>query len=216
VGDLEAFREAAFRWVVGRAADAGQHARDLAPSIRRVILVEGVSDAAAVEALASVSGLNLVGAGVCVIPMGGVTNVAKFAAALGPAGLGMRLAGLCDAGEEHHVRHGLERAGIGRPQTRDELAELGFFVCVEDLEDELIRILGTDRVEDILDQQGDLRAFRTFQNQPSKRGAAIDSQLHRFLGTTSGRKERYGRILAEALRPPSVPAPLADLLRFVG
>lgn len=181
-----------------------------------VVLVEGVSDVAALETLARRLGLDLAARHVCVIPMGGVTNVAKFAAALGPAGLGMQLAGLYDAGEERHVRRGLERAGLGL--TGLGLAGLGlagFFACVDDLEDEFIRALGAEQLERILDAQGDLRLFRVFQNQPEKRDTPIEQQLHRFLGTTAGRKERYGRILAESVDISHIPRPLADLLHFV-
>lgn len=176
-----------------------------------VVLVEGVSDVAALETLAMRLGLDLAARQVCVIPMGGVTNVAKFAAALGPAGFGMQLAGLYDAGEERHVRRGLERAGLGLTG----LGLAGFFACVDDLEDEFIRALGAEQMERILDAHGDLRLFRVFQNQPEKRDTPIEQQLHRFLGTTAGRKERYGRILAESVDIAHIPQPLANLLRFV-
>jgi hypothetical protein len=190
-------------------------ARRLVPNISSAVLVEGVSDAAAIGSLSDLIGLDLERERVCVIPMGGVTNVTKYLASLGSGGLGVRVAGLCDAGEERHVRQGLERAGLGQMDSRDSLAAAGFFVCVDDLEDELIRALGTTRVEQILDAQGDLRAFRTFQNQPAQRDRRIATQLHRFFGTISGRKERYGKLLVEGLDLPAVPEPLAALLRFV-
>jgi hypothetical protein len=215
VTDLDHFRQSATQWAVGGDAEAGALTRTLARDIAAVILVEGVSDAAAIETLAELGGRDLAGKKVCVVPMGGVTNVAKFLSVLGPQGLRMRLAGLCDAGEERHVRRGLERAGLPPLTTRDEMAAAGFFVCVEDLEDELIRILGPARVQQILDAEGDLRAFHTFQNQPEKRVTPIELQLHRFLGTTAGRKQRYAKILVEGLDFPLVPQPLGDLLRFV-
>ena len=46
---------------------------------------------------------------------------------------------------------------------------LGFFVCVEDLADELIRSLGAASVEAILDAHGDRGPFRTLQKQPEWR-----------------------------------------------
>ena len=65
---------------------------------------------------------------------------------------------------------------------------LGFYVCDVDLEDELIRALGTAAVEAIVDAQGELGTFRTFQHQPAQRGRPAEAQLRRFMGTASGRK----------------------------
>ena len=38
------------------------------------------------------------------------------------------------------------------------------------------------------------------------------AQLRRFIGTRSGRKHRYGSILAEAVASEQIPRPLADML----
>jgi hypothetical protein len=203
---LDTFRQAAIEWAVRGDQAARAAATELAPEVGTIILVEGVSDAVAVATLAERGGRDCERDGVCVIPMGGVTNVAKFLRILGPAGLDLRLAGLCDIDRERHFRRALERAG---------LADAGFFVCDADLEEELIRALGVDTLQQILDVEGDLRAFRTFQNQPAQRSRPLDRQLRRFLGTTSGRKERYARILVDALHLARVPQPLGELLRFV-
>jgi hypothetical protein len=88
----------------------------------------------------------------------------------------------------------------------------GFFVCCRDLEDELIRALGTDAVLAVVEANGELRAFRTMQSQPAQRGHTVEEQLHRFIGTKSGRKARYARALVEALDLAHVPAPLSRLL----
>ena len=45
-----------------------------------------------------------------------------------------------------------------------------------------------------------------------QRGRTPEQQLHRFIGTRSGRKALYARLLAEALVPEQVPRPLALLL----
>ena len=90
--------------------------------------------------------------------------------------------------------------------------DAGFYVCDADLEDELIRALGPSCVEDVIAEQGELRAFRTFQQQPAQRGRAIDAQLRRFMGTHSGRKLKYGRLLVAALDLGRVPRPLALVL----
>lgn len=88
-------------------------------------------------------------------------------------------------------------------------------MCAADLEDELIRALGTARVEEVIGAEGDLRAWQTFVQQPAQHGRPPQQQLRRFLGTKKGRKIRYGRVLVEALAPDQVPAPLADLLTSV-
>jgi acylphosphatase len=82
---------------------------------RVAVLVEGESDRAAVLALAARRGVDL--DGVEVVAMGGVTNVARYVAELGPRGRGLRLTGLYDAAEERFVRGGLERGGSGRGRT---------------------------------------------------------------------------------------------------
>jgi len=161
-----------------------------------------MSDQAAVETLAERSRRDLRGEGVFVVPMGGATNIGHFVDLFGPGGFGVRLAGLCDQGEERDFRRGLDRVGP-------------YFVCVADLEDEMIRALGTRRVEELIEAEGEGGPFLTFTRQPAHRGAVRDQQLRRFMGTRSGRKIRYGRILAAALDLTRVPGPLAGLLSAV-
>ena len=64
---------------------------------RGVILVEGVSDQLALEALARRRGRNLEAEGISIVPMGGATNIRRFLDVYGPHGFGLRLAGLYDA-----------------------------------------------------------------------------------------------------------------------
>src|SRR5262245_38539853 len=78
-------------------------------SARAVVLVEGVSDQRALEALAERRGRNLAAEGVSVVPIGGAQGIGNFLERFGPRGLNVRLAGLCDAAEEEHFRRGLER-----------------------------------------------------------------------------------------------------------
>jgi len=182
---------------------------------RAVVLVEGLSDQAAVEALARHRERNLNGEGVVVVPMGGATNIGRFLELFGPQGADVTLTGLCDAGEEAYFRRSLERAGFGSTATRAEMQGLGFYVCDADLEDELIRSLGAAEVERVIDAQGDLNAFRLLQQQPAQRGRSVEQHLRRFMGSGSGRKIRYAALLVDALDPPCVPAPLALLLDHV-
>jgi hypothetical protein len=183
--------------------------------MRAVVLVEGVSDQRALEALAERRGRKLDAEGVSIVPMGGAQAVGRFLARYGPGGLDLRLAGLCDAAEEGDLRRALERAGLGTGLTRDELERLGFYVCVDDLEDELIRCLGADAVERVVETEGDLGAFRTLQKQPAWHGRTTEEQLRRFMGSGGRRKIRYGRLLVEALDLDRMPRPLDALLAYV-
>ena len=183
--------------------------------LRAVVLVEGISDRAAVEALAERRGRNLEAEGVSVVPIGGAQAIGRFLERFGPCGLDLRLAGLCDAAEEREFRRGLERAGLGSDLAREDLERLGFYVCVADLEDELIRALGAAAVEAVVEAHGDLGSFRTLQKQPEWRERPLEEQLRRFMGSGGRRKLRYARFLIEALGPAQVPRPLDLLLAHV-
>ena len=184
--------------------------------VRAVVLVEGESDRNALEALAARRGRDLAAEGIAVEPIGGAQAVGRFLERFGPRGLDLRLTGLYDAGEEPAVRRCLERAGLGADLTRAAMERLGFYACVDDLEDELIRSLGVPAVEEVVAAQGELRSFRILQRQPAQRGVPIERQLRRFLGTHSGRKIHYGRVLVEALDLARVPRPLDLVLAHVG
>jgi hypothetical protein len=186
-----------------------------AAGVRAVVLVEGTSDRAALEALAARRGRDLAAEGVSIVPIGGAKNIGKFLDLFGPRGQDLRLAGLCDAGEERDFRRGLERAGLGADLSRADMERLGFYVCVQDLEDELIRSLGTAAVERVVDAQGELRSFRTLQKQPAQQGLTTEAQLRRFMGTRGGRKIQYGALLVGALDLADVPRPLDRVLAHV-
>ncbi|MFD4986363.1 TOPRIM nucleotidyl transferase/hydrolase domain-containing protein [Streptomyces sp. NPDC058374] len=201
MAEMSALREAVGGWAGG---GPGERARELAGElgVRTAVLLEGLSDLAAVEALAARRGRDLAAEGVCVVQMAGAMNVGRYAALLGPPGLGLRLTGLCDVRERPFYDRGLRRAGAPGH---------GVFVCTADLEDELVRALGTARVEEIVEQEGDLRAWQTFLRQPAQLDRPRRHQLRRFLGTKKGRKIRYGHLLVQALEPAQVPAPLDGL-----
>lgn len=208
MADMESFREAITARAADGTGDPGEHVR--APAallpVTAAVLLEGPSDAAAVTALAVSRGRDLAAEGICVLPMGGATSVGRFARLLGPKGLDIRLLGLCDAAERPFYATALTTGD-------DDTAKRRIFVCTADLEEELIRALGVDRVEELVRAEGDLRALRTLRHQPAQRGRTAQQQLRRFLGTKKGRKIRYGRVLVEALAPDRVPAPLDDLFR---
>ena len=145
--------------------------------LRAVVLVEGASDKVAVETLAERRGRNLAGEGISVAAIGGAQAIGRFLTRFGPQGLDVELAGLCDVAEESSYQRGLERAGFGSGLTRADLERLGFYVCVADLEDELIRALGAASVERVVDAQGDLGSFRTLQKQPEWRRRLQSQEL---------------------------------------
>ncbi len=191
------------------------HALATAGDARTVVLVEGVSDQCALEALAARRGRNLGAEGISVVPIGGAKNIRSFLDRYGPHGFDVRLAGLCDAGEEPDFRRALERVGLGANLSRADMEALGFYVCVADLEDELIRALGAAAVEEVIEAQGELGSFRTLQKQAAQQGRTIEQRLRRFMGTRSYRKIRYARLLVNALDLASVPRPLDQLLAHV-
>ena len=225
---LAAVTEAAGGSRAALVAAAARARRD--PDSCAVVLVEGMSDQAALETLAARLGRHLREEGVFIVPMGGATNIGHFLGLFGPRGFGVRLAGLCDEGEERDFRRSLEQAGLGAGLNwaglgragldrtgldRAGLHRLGFFVCVADLEDELIRSLGAHRVEQLIEAQGEFGPFRTFTRQPAQRNRTRDQQLRRFMGTRSGRKIHYGHVLAAGLDLTRLPGPLAGVLSRV-
>ncbi len=218
VDEKQRFHLADVEWAAGgRGAPPVAAARALAAGVdsRAVVLVEGISDQFALEALAERRNRNLDAEGISVVPIGGAQAIGHFLNLFGPQGFDIRLAGLCDAAEERDFQRGLERAGLGSNLTRVDMEQLGFYVCVADLEDELIRALGAASVEQVVDAQGDLGAFRTLQKQPAWRGRSTEEQLRRFMGSGGRRKIRYARLLIDALDLTQVPRPLDQLLAHV-
>ena len=170
--------------------------------MRGVVLVEGTSDRLAVEALAIRLGRDLDAEGIAIVPMGGYGTLPHFLERYRD----YRLAGVYDAGEE---RHFLRALGC---EDRRELESAGFYACTRDLEDELTRAVGPDEMERVLAEQGELRAFRTYQKQPAHRHRPLEEQLHGFMWN---RKQRYAVLLVEALDLEDVPRPLDAVLARV-
>jgi hypothetical protein len=180
--------------------------------LRTVVLVEGDSDRVALHTLAGRLGRDLPAEGIDVVAMGGITNTRAFASHYGPRGLDVALAGLYDAPEEAKLQHGLAAAGLGAALDADRLTGLGFYKCSVDLEEELIRALGVEVVEAVIEAAGEARSLRLLTGMPAQRGWRREAVLRRFLGSRSGRKVRYAELLVDALEPGRVPEPLAALL----
>jgi hypothetical protein len=181
-----------------------------------VVLVEGITDLIALETAAAGRGRELDAERVVVVPIGGAHAIGRFLTRFGPMRTKVRLAGLCDVGEEELFRRELIRNHVGSPRTRADMEQLGFYVCVDDLEDELIRSVGTAGVEALFDSQGDLRSFRSFQSQPAWRGRDPEAQMYRFVRSSSVRNLVYARLLVEAaVGRDTLPQPLDALLTTV-
>ena len=214
----ELARKALDGYVSGPAASTEATVQALAKvdNAEAVVLVEGVSDQIALETAAVGRGRDLEAERIVVVPIGGAHAIGRFLTRFGPLGAQVRLAGLCDLREEEIFRRGLVAAQVGSPRTRIEMERLGFYVCVNDLEDELIRAVGTAGVEALFDTQGDLGSFRSLQSQPAWRGRALEAQMRRFLGSGARRKLRYARLLVEAaVGRDSLPRPVDALLTAV-
>jgi hypothetical protein len=181
---------------------------------RVVVLVEGASDRIALTTLAGRLGRDLTAEGVEIVVMNGVTNTRAFASRYGPRGSGVRLTGLYDAPDEAIVRRGLSAAGLSA-LSPSGLSGLGFHPCHADLEDELIRALGVEGAEAVIEAAGEGRSLRLLAGMPAQRGWSRHALLRRFLGSQSGRKARYARLMVEALPADRVPGPLAAVLAAV-
>ena len=199
-------RQRANRVLAGYTSGPGatRRARDTALSLARearvVVLVEGISDLIALAAIAERRGRDLDSEGTVVVPAGGAQGFQQLIEQFRERGVVVRC--LVDQAEEVAVRRAPGDSG-----------GLDLFVCVEDLEDELIRAVGPDKVVTIIDREGDLKSFRSLQKQPAWRDGELTPQLRRFLGAGARRKLRYARLLALELEPHQVPRPLEQVLK---
>lgn len=193
-------------------SDEIERAEEAGAAAKSVILVEGVSDQRAIQVLAARQGRDLERDGVAIIPIAGATNIVRFLQLLGPRGYDVKLAGLCDEAEEPAFRAAFGEAGMGAGLDRVAMETLGFFVCSADLEEELIRALGAGEMVRLIEAQGQLRRFRSFQNQPAQRHKTIEAQLWRWLGN---HKIRYAPLMVGGLAIEEVPPPLKGVLASV-
>jgi len=185
---------------------------------RAVVLVEGVSDRAALAVLAGRRGMDLAGDGIEIVSMDGITNIGHFLVRYRAPGRSVLVTGLYDDAEERFVRRGLVRVGLGGDLDElpiPALEALGFYACSPDLEDELIRALGPSAVEQLVEARGELRSFRRLQRQPAQRTRSLHDQLRRLMGGRSGGKERYAAAMAAAVPLERVPRPLDAVLSHV-
>lgn len=189
------------------------HTTPLEPgsAVRAVVFVEGTSDQRALQALAARTGCDLEAAAVAVVEIGGATNIWRYLELYRTRHRKVNVGGLCDANQERAFRRALAQFGFGSNLSREEMEAVGFFVCEADLEDELIRSLGVERVLQIIEDEGELQSFRTYQKQPAHAARALEQQVHGFMWN---RKFRYAQLLVDALDLDRVPHPLAGVLAY--
>lgn len=166
-----------------------------------VVLVEGISDQIAVDALARRSGRSLEDEGIVVVPVGGAHAVASQLTDLDLARVDV--SALCDRNEAPIVVGAFEGAGLEARSV---------FVCDPDLEGELIRAVGKARLEGLMEERGELASFRTMGKQPAWRGRPFDARAHRWIRSYARRSSVYARVLVDAAADDRIPEPLEALL----
>jgi predicted ATPase len=181
---------------------------------RAVVLVEGQSDKYALEAIAAKKSRNLDADGVTIVAMRGAGGISTFLTLLGPSGLKLKLAGLCDAQEESKWAEALESHGMGHKLTRAAMATIGFQVCDADLEEVLIAALGEPATLAIIDAQGDTPAFTSFVQQPTHKTKTVRQQLHDFLHAR-GRNITYAPLIVDAIDSAHLPAALENVISAI-
>lgn len=167
---------------------------------RTVILVEGESDRAALQTTAAVLRTGL---SADIVVMYGITNLLRHLQEHADD----RVLVLYDAPEHHRVERALAHA---------EAQPSALFACERDLEDELIRAAGAERVIAVIEAEGDLAAWRALRGQPFHRDHPVEEVLHRFMGSIGGRKLRYASAVVAILRPDELPRPLVEVIQAAG
>ena len=183
--------------------------------MRAIVLVEGVTDELALTLAARRLGRDLGAEGVSIVPTNGAHAISRFLRQLAAEKPGAKLAGLYDTGEEEVIRAALERASYGPNLDRSRLEGFGFFACIVDLEDELIRAAGETNLAKLIEREGDAQPWHAFRQQHACHGRPMDQQFRRFIRSVSERNSRYIRVLVESIDPPRLPRPLRLLLDYV-
>jgi Overcoming lysogenization defect protein-like, TOPRIM domain len=183
--------------------------------VRTIVLVEGVTDELALMLAARRSGRDLRAEGVSIVPINGAHAINRFMRQLAAEEPGAKLAGLYDEGEEEVIRAALERAGYGPNLDRSGLEAAGFFACIADLEEELIRAAGETTLSKLIELLGDAQPWHTFRNQQAWHGRPVEQQFRRFIRSVSERNSRYIRAIVETIDPSRLPRPLRLLLAYV-
>ncbi|MEO9325226.1 hypothetical protein ABFT23_17165 [Nocardioides sp. C4-1] len=167
----------------------------MADPVVPVVLVEGESDQRALATLAP----RLAVPEPTIVVMHGITNLRAHLRRV-PPGADVRL--LHDAGESAYVARVLEQTAVSVTTS----------VCRADLEDEMIRAVGVAGMLAVVDAQDERTSYERMAQQPAQRDRSDHQRLHRWLGARSGHKRTYAGLLAAAVAPDAVPAPLREVL----
>ena len=171
-------------------------ARELAldATASAVILVEGWSDQAAIDTLARRRGWDLRTEGILTLPIGGVTNLGAFIQCSAHRGSASGWP-VCAMPPTRTMQDALLNGQEwGTHLTRTGLEAMGFFVCEADLEDELIRALGTTAVEAVLNAQGGAQLVSQVSGTACAKGTQpqrATASLHGY--TARGARSATGR-----------------------
>lgn len=178
---------------------------------RTVLLVEGPSDYLAVREAARVLGVDLDANGAAIVSLQGAGLLETYLRLLGPSGLDLELAGLCDLDAETDWQAKLASAGF-QINDRATMNSAGFYVCDADLEAELVAAHGDQSVLNIIHQDGEGPRFTALANDPRYQGLTQTQLLEVF--ARKNKVRRSPRFMG-ALSPQAIPQPVRDLLNRV-
>jgi hypothetical protein len=178
---------------------------------RAVVLVEGPGDRLALRVAADTLGVDLDARGVSIVELDGADLFATMHTLLGPAGLRIRVVGLCDADREQSWAASVLGAG-NYNGVRATLTQHGVHVLDPDIEGELIHALGDTRTEAVVAADGDAAALALFRQQPTQAQRTPREQLVRFIKKG---KARWPPLLMADLTAAELPQAIKDLFANV-
>ena len=159
-----------------------------------VILVEGITDRLALEAVAGRLGVDL--GGVAIVPIGGAQAVRRAAAEYE----GEHVVGLCDAGEERYFRRVLGDAT---------------FVCRRTSRTSCSAPSACRASRSCSKRRASSRRSATSRTSPHGAAARRRRDCRAGSSRPTGRRYRYLPLLVEMLEPDEIPAPLVGVLAAV-
>lgn len=175
---------------------------------RKVIFVEGYSDRVLLLRLASRQNRDLDAEGVTIVSLDGGGAIGTFLALFGSLGLGLPVFGLCDEDKEAQWISEVQKTD-STISDRSSMERAGFFVCVRDLEHELVRALGVPGAENVIANERMQAKLESFRKQPQQRARSADEQLRAFFHQDN---IRWAVPLADAIDLQAIPRPLNELL----
>ena len=176
--------------------------------LRAVILVEGMSDRHALEVLAARHGRRLDEEGIAIVSTGGATNIARFLARFGPRGLDVR-SRVCVTWPRRATSGAVSSGTVSVPTCRCRTWRRWGSTGASTIwrTSRSARTVQHPCSTSSRPTASSRRSARCSTNRP-QRERSTEEQLRRFMGTRSGRKSRYARLLVETLDLDRIPRPL--------